>query len=379
VKQANDVATVACVRAAGVEEIPQRVTDLLALLGGLEQFVKPGDTVFLKPNFVAPFPQAVTHFDFIAGVVRAVQACGGKAIIGESSGFEFDTEKTLQVVGAHDLAQSLGVPLLNLDREPFRSVPGEWPFGEMRMAQIVYDADVFINLPKLKRHSLTTMTGALKNLFGVLHRDTRRRMHAWNVNKGIVAVNRVLRPTLSLVEGVVTLTRAVYGQAELLGVLLGGAEPLALDRVGCQLLGLSEAEVPHISGAVQAGLMADYQLVGADLPAVETSTRSGSLGRRLHRALIQGAYVADIPYAAVRPGRSILPRLHFELGLKPHIKAEACTECGDCVPVCPVDAIDIPARRILPERCECLRCLKCVAACPENAIEVVGWRRPSKA
>ena len=47
---------------------------------------------------------------------RAAQACGGKVVIGESAGFEFDTEKTLQVVGAQDLAQSLGVPLLNLDR-----------------------------------------------------------------------------------------------------------------------------------------------------------------------------------------------------------------------------------------------------------------------
>jgi uncharacterized protein (DUF362 family)/NAD-dependent dihydropyrimidine dehydrogenase PreA subunit len=307
-----------------------------------------------------------------------VLACGGKAVIGESAGFEFNTEQTLKVVGAQDLAESLGVPLLNLDREPFKSVPGEWPFGELRVAQIVYDADVFINLPKLKRHSLTTMTGALKNLFGVLHRDTRRRMHAWNVNRGIAEVNRVLQPTLSLVEGVVTLTRAVYGQAEALGVLLGGTESLALDRVGCRLLGLEETTVPHLNSAAQVGLTAGYQVVGADLPMDEPTIRSVSWGRRVHRALIQGAYAADILYTAARPGRSILPRLHFELGLKPQINAAACTECGDCVPVCPVSAIDIPARRILPERCECLRCLKCVPVCPENAIEVVGWRRPSK-
>ena len=369
-------ATVACVRVANSDEVLDRAAALLSLLGGLEQFVKPGDTVFLKPNFVAPFAHAVTDFNLVRHVVNAVKACGGKPILGESSGFEFDTAKTLQVVGAYDLAASLQIPLLNLDTEPFKTLPGSLPFGELRVAQIVYDADVFINLPKLKQHSLTAMTGALKNLFGVLHRDTRRRMHAWNVHKGIALINQVIQPQLTLIDGIVTLTRAVYGQAETLGVLLGGTDSLALDRFGCRLLGLDEAQVAHVRYVRRSRPEASYQTIGdtPDLP--ELKSQSMSIGTRVHRALMQGAFAADLPYSTLKGGRSLLPRLHFEIGVKPQLIASRCTECGDCVPVCPVDAIDLSAKRIIPERCECLRCLKCVAICPEDAIEVKGWRRP---
>jgi len=368
---------VGCVRVTSPETLAEKTLALIDLLGGLAQFIKPGDTVFLKPNFVAPFPAAVTDFGFIAAVVQAVRACGGKPVLGESSGFEFDTAKTLQVVGAYDLAESLQVPLLDLDTGSFKSVPGPWPCGDLEIAQIVFDADVFINLPKLKHHSLTTMTGALKNLFGVLHRNTRRRLHAWNVHKGIVALNHAIHPTLTLVEGLVILSRAVYGQAQPLGVLLGGTDSVALDRLGCRLLGLDESQVAHVRQAMQDHPTMDYQVIGDEPELPDETTGKQSIGQFVHRALIQGAYVADLPYAALRGGGSLLPRLHFELGVKPFLNAERCTECGDCAEICPVDAIVLSAKRIIPQRCQCLRCLKCVSVCPENAIEVRGWQRPS--
>ena len=129
--------------------------------------------------------------------------------------------------------------------------------------------------------------------------------------------------------------------------------------------------------AVQARSGAEYQVIGDPVTPPQVDSKPISVGARVHRALIQGAYVADLPYSALKPGHSLLPRLHFELGVKPSIRANLCTECGDCVPVCPVDAIDVPAKRIIADRCECLRCLKCVSVCPEDAIEVRGWRRPS--
>jgi ferredoxin len=88
-------------------------------------------------------------------------------------------------------------------------------------------------------------------------------------------------------------------------------------------------------------------------------------------------YAADQMYTAFRPGRSLIPLVHYWLGIRPAIRRKDCTRCGDCAVVCPADAIDIPSRRIIAGACMRLRCLRCIKACPVNAIEVKGWRRPS--
>ena len=120
----NGTSKVALVRnCVSPELIPNAVKKAFELIGGLESFISPDKTVLIKPNFVAPLKKAVTSFDIICQVVEEVKRCGGTPIIAESSGFEFDTKETFKVLGVPELAQSLGVRLVNLDEERFREVP----------------------------------------------------------------------------------------------------------------------------------------------------------------------------------------------------------------------------------------------------------------
>ena len=97
----------------------KRIDSLLAPLGGLEAFVKPGEKVLIKPNLVAPFLHAVTDLNLLSIIVKKIFECGGIPIIGESSGFEFNTEKTFSILGVYELAKKLKVKFINFDKEAF--------------------------------------------------------------------------------------------------------------------------------------------------------------------------------------------------------------------------------------------------------------------
>lgn len=366
--------------------VAERLASLLEPLGGMNGLIKPGDQVLIKPNLVAPFPHAVTDLDLLTGIVEQVRDCGGKPIIGESSGFEFDTETTFRILGINDLARRLDVKLINFDKEDFVSIKLAGLKGrEVKIPKIVLEVDKFINIPKLKRHSLTKATIGIKNLFGLLDLDSRRRIHAFGLERGICALGQTIIPDLVVVDGSVVTTRAVYGKQTRLNLLAASKHITAMDVFCCQYLGLNWKDVKHIKLSVEKDRHClPYELIDisdANLDAIRTPQKkstpgigkwSDSFSKRIHRLIYQGLYFIDILYSRIRKNHSIIPVLHYYVGIRPVLNSQQCNGCGDCLPVCPVDAIFINERRIDARRCMPVRCLKCVTACPENAISVRG-------
>ena len=101
---------IVAVASAAQGDINARVQQVLALLGGIAQVVRPGMRVLLKPNVVAPFPQAATDLEILTAVVAAVQGAGGEPFVAESAGFEFDTAATFATLRLPEWAERLGVP-----------------------------------------------------------------------------------------------------------------------------------------------------------------------------------------------------------------------------------------------------------------------------
>ncbi len=357
-----------CVRVGPDGDVPGTVMALLEGLGGLAQCVRPGDTVLLKPNFVAPFADAVTDFRIIAAVADAVRAQGATPVVGESAGYEFDTAHTLVALGADDFCRDIGVQLVNLDEGTFQRVPtGDAIIGSLRVARLALEVETIINLPCLKRHSLTGVTFGMKNLMGLVHRSSRRRMHVLGIERGIAALNRVLRPALTVVDGLKVMSRAVYGVQRDLGILIGGTDVVAVDRVCCQVMGVAVGEVGHIPSGPVSDAARDIK------PLAVTDERPAS--GWLYRAVFRLMYLLDGPLGWAFPTGSLIPHAHYWLGIRPHLNRAQCDDCGRCVLVCPVEAIDLKARRVIGVRCMKLRCLRCVDACPRGAIEVRGLRR----
>jgi uncharacterized protein (DUF362 family)/NAD-dependent dihydropyrimidine dehydrogenase PreA subunit len=380
----------------------EKTRGALALLGGLQSLVQPGDRVLLKPNFVAPFADAATSLEVIAAVVEAVRDCGGAPFIAESAGFEFDTETTFALLGAREWAQARGVPLLNLDGGPFARVATE--LGTLEIAQAALEADVLINLPKLKGHSLTRVTLGIKNLMGLLNRDSRRWLHARGLERGLAALAQVIKPQLTILDALTVTSRAAYAESAPLGMILGSRDLVALDHYACALLGEDPQQIGHIRGAIQRGLGAsEYRVIGGsaaldgESPSREWHSQpkdesyqfqSGIFNSRpyasddhpsahaprfaLYRLFFRAMYLADLPFSRLT-GRSLIPPVHYWLGIRPHLERELCDRCGRCAEVCPVGAIKVAEKRIMPAKCMRVRCLRCLSACPRRAIRTRGW------
>ena len=348
----NEPARVSCLRLSDGAPPEAALQHLLESMGGLGPRVVPGARVLIKPNFVAPVAAATTDLAFVEFFVKAVRALGAIPIMGESSGFEFDTHATFEVLGVNRLAARLNVPLLNFEAAGYDPVPMGNRIGSLEVAQSALSADLILNLPVLKGHTVTGMTGAVKNLFGLLSKPSRRRAHAVGLHGAIRALALHMAPkTLHFVDARRSLRRAVFAEAEPLGYLLAGADAFALDHVGAGLLGVNPTLVRHLGAAP------NYALEG-DVPPRRHAPAHVALRDRLRRAAYAAAYGVDHLQSRVS-GCSILPRLHWHLGVHPELAPGLSEQQIAAVAAsCPVGAID-DSGVLHRNLCQPVRCLAC--------------------
>ena len=156
----------------------QHLRLLLEPLGGMQAYVKPGQKVLLKPNMLAGKPpeQAVTtHPELVRGVIRLVQEAGGVVLVGDSPGFG-RPEQVVRKCGIWDVIQETDVGFAPF-AESVNVSTKSGTFQHLELAQDILDADVIINLPKLKTHQMMGMTCGVKNLFGAVVGMRKPRLH----------------------------------------------------------------------------------------------------------------------------------------------------------------------------------------------------------
>jgi uncharacterized protein (DUF362 family)/Pyruvate/2-oxoacid:ferredoxin oxidoreductase delta subunit len=346
------------------------VEQVLNLLGGMEKYIRPGNSVLIKPNFVAPFPKATTNFKILEIVIEQIKKCGAEPIIGESSGYEFDTEMTFNALGVYSFAEKNGVKVFNLDRYGFRKVIVNNDF-EYLISDIVFDSDAIINLPRLKKHSQTDVTIGLKNLFGLLHKRTRRDIHAVDLNSGIANLNKLIKPALTIVDATTVLERAVFGEEKEYGSIVAGDNLLAVDRFCCKLMGIDPESIDHIKIASNYKPKSEkvWHLLGDPLGREQYVQQKNNLKKIINRKIYKSAYAIDIFLNRFLKNKSIIPWMHYYFGIRPVIKKKLCDSCGKCINACPINAIDHEYKRI-KSNCRHLRCLRCLDACPVSAIKI---------
>ena len=156
---------------------------LLEPLGGIQQYVQPGDRVLLKPNLLTasrPTHECITRAELVIAVAQLVMAAGGKPFLGDSPAFG-TARGVAKANGYLPLLQSLNIPVIEFHSQRYQTVSDE--FSHLRLSKEAMDADVVINLPKVKSHAQLTLTLGVKNLFGCVP----GKMKAWwhmEVGKG---------------------------------------------------------------------------------------------------------------------------------------------------------------------------------------------------
>ena len=259
----------------GIAEALQKQFELL---GGLEKFVKPGDTVLLKPNFIAPRSRRhATQTDpaVIIETARLLKNFGARPFVGDSPawGNVFTCVKALKL---EEPLKKLSVPVKQLDKPKWCRIGAK--NIRVGISSVALDADVIINLPKFKSHQQLTATFAVKNMFGCV---SGKRKALWHFAKGknaddfcelLIEIFKFLNPALTIIDAVVAMDGSgpIRGRARPLGWLIGGTDPIACETICAKLIGIEPKNVPIIKTARQIGFgcsdPAKIEIVGDDFP-----------------------------------------------------------------------------------------------------------------
>ncbi|MBN1640291.1 MAG: DUF362 domain-containing protein [Anaerolineae bacterium] len=347
----------------------------IALLGGLEQFVKPGERILLKPNVLAgdaPERAVTTHPVVLEASARIFQAGGATISFGDSPGFE-NPVHAARSSGMTAAGARCGATLADFATARSMSAPvGEGRRGlRFPIAQAVHDCDGLINLPKMKTHQLTRITGAVKNLFGCVVGARKALYHVQHQDvqdfaELLVELALALPCRLHILDGIVAMegNGPRSGDPREVGVLLLSTDPVAVDATFCRIVDMDPGLAPTNPAGQRLGLgvydEAQIDLVGDDLDALRVPSF-----RMVRKPVYDNA-----SYAHYRPIKNaLLP--------KPVIDAFKCVRCGVCVDACPVPG---KALRFTGSRKEsppvydydvCIRCYCCQEMCPHGAIDTV--------
>lgn len=323
--------------------------------------LRAGQTVLLKPNLLAPqVPDraVTTHPLLVETMARACRARGLRVSIGDSPGAGIvKLEQLWEATGMTAAARNSGATLVALETlggtlQPHAQV------RDILISNAVAQYDHIINLPKLKTHALTLMTGAVKNLFGLVPGAFKAEVHRRAPNsatmmRAIRALPELVRPVLTVMDAVVGMegNGPLGGQPRHLGVLLAGTSPFAVDAVAARLAGFPLASLDYLDGLPDHG--AHLACGGDVVPPL------------------------DPPFAMPRTFRlNALPAPLLSLAsrlvtIRPEFTAR-CRACGICVKACPAEALALRDGRLQFDRRRCFSCFCCQELCPHDAI---GFRR----
>ncbi len=257
-------ATVSFVRAASYDDstVEAALREVLAPLGGMAAFVKPGDRVLLKPNLLTgarPTKECTTRPEVVYWVARLVQEAGGQPFLGDSPAFGSARGVAL-ANGYGPMLEALNLPVIDFQGGRYQTVGQD--FNHLLLSREAMEADVVINLPKVKSHVQLTLTLGVKNLFGCVP----GKMKAWwHMEAGkdstrfgnmLVETARTIDPNLTILDGIIGHegNGPSGGEPRQLGILSASANVFALDRAMIEVLGAEPASIPTVAASQRLGL-----------------------------------------------------------------------------------------------------------------------------
>jgi len=245
----------------------------LAALGGLAAFVKPGQTVVIKPNIgwdVPPERGANTHPDLVGHLARLCFQAGAKSVGIFDCTCDY-WQSTYATSGVAQAARDAGAQLVPGDDPALYrevAIPGGVKLKRARVHSLVLDSDVFFNVPVLKHHSGALMTACMKNLMGVVSKRDQQHYHREDLHQCIADFLTFRQPTLNILDAYRPMVRnGPRGKTEddlvEMRTLLASTDIVAADAAAARLLGHQPADVRHVR------LAADLNLGTIDLGAVD--------------------------------------------------------------------------------------------------------------
>ena len=218
--------------------------------------------VLLKPNLVEFDPNGVinTHPAVIEAAVDAFKTLGAReVIVAEGPGHRRDNEYLLSASGLYDVIKEHRIRYVDLNNDDVRSTKLKSGFTNLKqlyLPETLYDADLLVSMPKLKTHHWAGVTLSLKNMFGIIPGSVygwpKNALHWAGINGSIVDINSSLPlPRFAIVDGIIGMdgNGPLQGQAKKAGVLVFGADMVAVDATAARLMKIEPRRVKYLETA----------------------------------------------------------------------------------------------------------------------------------
>lgn len=348
-------------------DLSAALDEIMEAMGGLAAFIKPGQTVLVKPNLFsphAPEDAVTTHPELVRQVVQlCIKAGAGRVWVGDSPVGTHDEKELWSRTGMK--AAVAGLPA---ELKSWQVRQSALPCGNdiLAIPEWYSQVDVVISLPKLKTHCLTTMTCGLKNVYGIVSGQAKAQFHTkypspLTMSGFLVRAFAALRPHLTIADAVTAMegNGPAHGRPLRVGVLMASPDGVALDAVACAALRIPPETVPMIRLAAADGLgvmdESRIERLGSGLPLLNATRLKPSLAR----------FLKHVPEWAFGVNLRLLR-------MRPRIRERLCVKCGMCAEACPRKAIKERADTGYPaiDKARCIDCFCCLESCPQSAIAV---------
>ena len=244
---------VAVLRVKG-EDIEDAVRRSITLLGGLN--IKRNSLVVIKPNVCYPKNtdgMIITDPRVLEAIIGVARERTHNIIVVESDSMSGTAEYRVKKSGVMDIIEGCGVDFLNLSEDEVdeHEVAG----FTLQIPKTLQKADFVINVPKVKTHEITTITVAMKNMFGALANKKKMELHS-QLTKVLVFINKVLRQDFILVDGIIGMEGLgpIHGKPVRLGLIIAGLNPVTVDSICCHIMGFNPYAVEPLLEAYKEGI-----------------------------------------------------------------------------------------------------------------------------
>ena len=251
----SNVVSLVRVNSRSLEDIKKAVSKAINLIDFKSD--GPVESVIIKPNLCYYWNSATgytTDPQVVAGIIDWVREKHGENVcirVAEADASAMRTKYAFPILGYEKLAKEKNVELFNLSNDTLvdKTVLVNNHEMSFKVPKLLLESDLFINVPKLKIMRITKITCAMKNVFGCIGFRRKIVYHPF-LDEAIVGINKILRPHLTIVDGLIALGRFPVK----LGLVTCGADLFSVDWIASQVMGYKPSKVKFLKIAAKEKL-----------------------------------------------------------------------------------------------------------------------------